>query len=214
MTRWNLVISDDTNRRVRSYLARTGGKKGDLSRFVDRAVRQAIFWETVESIWERNRHLSAKRCRALPTKRWPRPVRIVLDTNILVSALISGDGSPGQVLAAVKSPGTTLITSRFQIDELQDVLARDRLQPYIRREEADDLLYHLEAVAVVVGELPEVSLSADPDDNPILATAIAGDADLIVSGDRGDMLAIGSAQGIPIVTAREAADRLRAGKED
>ena len=47
MTRWNLVISDDTNRRVRSYLARTGGKKGDLSRFVDRAVRQAIFWETV-----------------------------------------------------------------------------------------------------------------------------------------------------------------------
>ena len=32
MTRWNLVISDDTNRRVRSYLARTGGKKGDLSR--------------------------------------------------------------------------------------------------------------------------------------------------------------------------------------
>ena len=58
MTRWNLVISDDTNHRVRSYLARTGGKKEDLSRFVDRAVRQAIFWETVESIWERNRHLS------------------------------------------------------------------------------------------------------------------------------------------------------------
>ena len=58
MARWNLVIADDTDRHVRSYLARTGGKKGDLSRFVDRAVRQAIFWETVESIWERNRHLS------------------------------------------------------------------------------------------------------------------------------------------------------------
>ncbi len=128
-------------------------------------------------------------------------MRIVLDTNILVSALISGEGTPGQVLAAVKSLGITLITSRFQIDELRDVLARDRLQPYIRREEADDLLYHLEAVAVVV-------------DNPILATAIAGDADLIVSGDRDHMLAVGSADGIPIVTAREAADRLRAGKED
>ena len=60
MTRWNLVIADETDRHVRSYLARTGGKKGDLSRFVDRAVRQAIFWETVESIWERNRHLSSK----------------------------------------------------------------------------------------------------------------------------------------------------------
>ena len=141
-------------------------------------------------------------------------MRIVLDTNILVSALISGEGPPGQVLAAVKSPGITLITSRFQIDELRDVLARDRLQPYIRRDEAGDLVYHLEAVAVVVGELPEVSLSADPDDNPILATAIDGDgdADLIVSGDRGDMLAVGSAHGIPIVTAREAAGRLRACK--
>ena len=141
-------------------------------------------------------------------------MRIVLDTNILVSALISGEGPPGQVLAAVKSPGITLITSRFQIDELRDVLARDRLQPYIRREEADDLVYHLEAVAVVVGELPEVSLSADPDDDPILATAIAGDADLIVSGDRGDMLALESAQGIPIVTARDAAKRLRARTEE
>ena len=118
------------------------------------------------------------------------------------------------MLAAVKSLGITLLTSQFQIDELQDVLARDRLQPYIQREEADDLLYHLEAVAVVVAELPEVNLSADPDDNPILATAVAGDADLIVSGDRDHMLAVGSAHSIPIVTAREALDRLRAGKED
>ena len=62
MTRWNLVISDDTNRRVRSYLARTGGKKGDLSRFVDRAVRQAI---SVESVWERNQHLSGDAVRSI-----------------------------------------------------------------------------------------------------------------------------------------------------
>ena len=65
MTRWNLVIADDTDRQVRSYLARTGGKKGDLSRFVDRAVRQAVFWETVEFIWERNRHLSSENAQRL-----------------------------------------------------------------------------------------------------------------------------------------------------
>lgn len=65
MTRWNIVISEETDRQVRSYLARTGGKKGDLSRFVDRAVRQAIFWETVETIWERNKHLSADEAQAL-----------------------------------------------------------------------------------------------------------------------------------------------------
>lgn len=52
------AVQDETDRHVRSYLARTGGRKGDLSRFVDRAVRQAIFWEALESIWERNRNLS------------------------------------------------------------------------------------------------------------------------------------------------------------
>jgi len=62
--RWNLVVSDETNRSLRSYLARTGGRKGDLSRFVDRAVRQAIFWETLESVWERNKHLSAEAAQA------------------------------------------------------------------------------------------------------------------------------------------------------
>lgn len=59
MTRWNLVITDDTDRSVRSYLARTGRTKGDLSKFVERAVRQAIFWGTVEAVWERNKHLPA-----------------------------------------------------------------------------------------------------------------------------------------------------------
>ena len=65
MARWNVVISEDTDRTVRNYLARTGGRKGDLSRFVDRAVRQAIFWETVETIQERNRCLSAEEAQAL-----------------------------------------------------------------------------------------------------------------------------------------------------
>jgi len=63
--RWSLVVSDATDRSLRSYLARTGGRKGDLSRFVDRAVRQAIFWETLESVWERNRNLSVAEAQAL-----------------------------------------------------------------------------------------------------------------------------------------------------
>lgn len=53
-----------------------------------------------------------------------------------------------------------------------------------------------------------MSVSPDPDDNVILATAIAGQADLIVSGDKKHMLALGQVDGIPIVPAAEAADRL------
>ena len=136
-------------------------------------------------------------------------MRIVLDANILVSALISGEGSPGQLLAAVGREGITLVTSEFQTEELRGVLAREHLKPYIRVEEADDLLYHLRAVGIVMTELPEVDVSPDPKDNPILATAVAGSADLAVSGDKGDMLALGYVEGIPIVTAREAIGRLR-----
>ena len=55
MTRWNLSISESTDRSVRMWLARRGMKKGDLSAFVDRAVRRAVFDETVRDIKERNR---------------------------------------------------------------------------------------------------------------------------------------------------------------
>jgi hypothetical protein len=65
MVRWNLVISAETDRSVRNYLARTGGKKGDLSRFVDRAVRSEILRETLHQVWERNEDLSAEEAQAL-----------------------------------------------------------------------------------------------------------------------------------------------------
>ncbi len=54
MTRWNLVIPEKTDRAVRTYLARTGGKKGDLSRFVDEAVRRRVLDLTVRRIKDRN----------------------------------------------------------------------------------------------------------------------------------------------------------------
>ncbi len=54
MTRWNLSISEQADRAVRTFLARTGGKKGDLSRFVDEAVRRRVLDLTVRQIKDRN----------------------------------------------------------------------------------------------------------------------------------------------------------------
>ena len=135
-------------------------------------------------------------------------MRIVLDTNILVSALLAPNGPPGRLLAAVKRGDLTLVTSDVQIDELRNVLGRDRLNACIRPREAAALLDNLSAVGVVATDLPDVDASPDPDDNLILAAAMVGRADLIVSGDKGHMLALGQVEGIPIVTAREALDRL------
>lgn len=54
-TRWTLVISEETDRALRTFLAQTGGKKGDLSNFVEEAVRVRLFDLTVDRIKERNR---------------------------------------------------------------------------------------------------------------------------------------------------------------
>ena len=60
MTRWNLSISEETDRAVRMFLARNGGKKGDLSRFVDEAVRRRVFDLTVSQVKERNAELDQR----------------------------------------------------------------------------------------------------------------------------------------------------------
>ena len=53
--RWSVVVREDTDRALRSYLAATGGRKGDLSRFVDEAVLARLFELAVDGVKERNR---------------------------------------------------------------------------------------------------------------------------------------------------------------
>lgn len=60
MTRWNLSIRDEVDRRVRAYLGRTGFKKGDLSSFVEDAVRAEVLRRTVLEVHERNADLTAE----------------------------------------------------------------------------------------------------------------------------------------------------------
>ena len=135
-------------------------------------------------------------------------MRLLLDTNILVSGLLSSKGPPGKLVRAWLDLRFELVTSEEQIDELRRVLAYERLQPYIHPEQARDFVENLEVLAIVATDLPTLEVSPDPDDDVILATAVAGDADAVVSGDKGDVLALGEVEGIPIVTAREAVERL------
>jgi putative PIN family toxin of toxin-antitoxin system len=101
------------------------------------------------------------------------------------------------------------VTSRAQIDELSAVLARPRIQKYVAPDDATSIVENIDTRAEIVETLPEVHLSPDPKDNPILATAIAGQSDLIVSGDKNHLLALEQVEGIVIVTAREALARIR-----
>ena len=131
-------------------------------------------------------------------------VRVVLDTNILIGALITKGTPPDRLYQAWLRGEIEIVTSTAQVVEIADVLARPRLQKFLDADEVAAIVENIGTRALILNELPSVDLSPDPKDNPILATAIAGKADLIVSGDKKHMLALGEVEGILIVTAREA----------
>lgn len=137
-------------------------------------------------------------------------MRILLDTNIILSGLLSPEGPPAQLLQAWLDGAFDLVTAQAQLDELQRVFTYPRIRPRVSSEQARDFLGNLAATALLAPPGAPVALSPDPDDNLLLAAAIAGRVDAIVSGDKSHMLALARAEGIPIVTAREALDLIRA----
>ncbi len=97
-----------------------------------------------------------------------------------------------------------------QLSELRRVAGYTRIKERIDPAEAADLLDLVLSKALLVEIVEVPTVSADPDDNLILAAAIAGNANLIVSGDKGHMVVLGHVENIPIVTPREAFARLSA----
>lgn len=129
-------------------------------------------------------------------------MRIVLDTGILISALITKDTPPDMLYQGWRKGKFDLVSSAAQLEEIERVLSYKKLERFIKREEAVILLDGLYRKSIIADDLPDVSLSPDPDDNKIIATALAGNADYLVSGDKGDLLSLKTAENIPIVTAR------------
>lgn len=132
--------------------------------------------------------------------------RLVLDTNILISSLIRKNTAPYQLYVAWREGKFDLITSHPQIDELKRVLAYEKLQRFFTREEAQEMLLGVMTFSVCVASIPEVSYSPDPDDNKIIATAIAGQASYIVTGDKRDLLDLKSVEGVKMLTAQQASN--------
>jgi putative PIN family toxin of toxin-antitoxin system len=135
-------------------------------------------------------------------------VRILLDTNVIIAGFLSRKGPPGQLLHGWLDGRFDLVTSQAQLSELHRALGYQKLRDRINLAQVQDFVDNIDVTAIVVLPVTTVLLSPDPDDNLILAAAIAGQTDLIVSGDKPHMLALGHVEGIPIVTPREALNRL------
>lgn len=134
--------------------------------------------------------------------------RIVLDTGIFVSALITKDTPPDMLFTAWQEGRFILVTSAPQLEELERVLLYPKLQKFIKPAEARFLVDTIRAVAEIVETIPDVDYSPDPDDNKIIATAIAGKASILVSGDKADILSLKSVENIELISAREAVQQL------
>jgi hypothetical protein len=131
-------------------------------------------------------------------------VRVILDTNILISALMVQGSTPDTIVQAWRNRSYVLLTCDEQIEELRDCFARPWLVPArIRRHEAGRLINALRRFAMFVGPLPPVARSPDPDDNFLLALAEVGNADYLVTGDKAGLLLLRTHRGTRIVTARD-----------
>ena len=130
-------------------------------------------------------------------------MRVVLDTSILIAALITADTPPDQVYQAWRKKRFTLITSAWQLDEFRRASRYEKVRKFLKPTEAGNLVNGLKRHATVLKQLPDVDLSRDPQDNPVLAMAIAGKADYIVTGDRRGLLALKRVGATRIVTAAE-----------
>jgi len=134
-------------------------------------------------------------------------IRVVADTNVLISALMFG-GLPGRFLDLALLRYFTLLTSNVLLNELDEKL-RGKFD--LSSSDADFVRRRLEDSALIIE--PHISISVvidDPDDNRVLECAIAGYAGYVVSGDR-HLLKLGSHDGIAILSVRQFMDAAVAG---
>jgi putative PIN family toxin of toxin-antitoxin system len=129
-------------------------------------------------------------------------LRVVLDTNVLLSGIAYPASVPGKILAAWRHGSVDVLLSAYILEELRRVLPRLTQRHGLTLVESDDLVDALSIQAEIIEPLPrrEPDLR-DADDQPVLATLLAAlnasSADYLVTGDK-DLLAL--AERYPIVT--------------
>lgn len=131
-------------------------------------------------------------------------MRLALDTNTAVSGLL-WDGVPSQLIRAALEGQVELVTSQALLLELGDVLARAKLAKRVAASgfSVEELIARYAVLARSVEPAAITPVSPDPDDDQVLACALAAQVDLIVSGDAG-LLNLKRYHGIAIVSAAQA----------
>jgi putative PIN family toxin of toxin-antitoxin system len=136
--------------------------------------------------------------------------RLVVDTNVFVSGLISGSGSPARILHAIRNKKIMHLVSDPIVKEYLRVLEYPRIRKFNKITEAFivDIAAYLVHGTERIEVFSDLRLSPDPDDDIFLNTAVDGRASLLVTGDKINLLSLKEVRGIAIVTAADAVLRL------
>ena len=127
-------------------------------------------------------------------------MRVALDTNILVSALLVRAGNPAAIYRTWHEGHFTLMTCSEQLDELRATLHKPAIAARIKPYNAGRLV-QLKELAENIASLPRVARSPDPTDNFLLALSEAGKADYLVTGDKSGLLALARHKATRIISA-------------
>lgn len=139
-------------------------------------------------------------------------LRVVIDTNVLVSSVISKKGAPAFLIQAWSEGLFNLVISEAIITEIERVLSEHSLKQVfnISNDQITRLVELLRRNSILVPGSAAVAgaVPADPTDEMFIAAALDGNADVIVSDDK-DLLEIESFQGVAILTPRQFLDRIQ-----
>ena len=126
-------------------------------------------------------------------------MRLVIDTNVLVSMLIRPGAKYLPLIDRIDCGAVTVLYSSETLPELIDVLGRDKFAKYTNREDIAAFVRWVAEAGELVTITREVRASPDPKDDKFLSLALSGKAEMIVSGDKDHMIALKAIEGIPIV---------------
>lgn len=128
-------------------------------------------------------------------------LRVVVDTNVLISAALSLEGSSRKALDWI-AENAVLLSSGTTLEEFVSRMRRPKFEPYVNPEDREAYIEWIVRHSEPVEVTKEIQACRDPDDDKFLELAVSGGADVIVSGD-GDLQALDPFRGVPILSPDE-----------
>lgn len=131
-------------------------------------------------------------------------LRVTPDVNILVSGTLFRGGASGEILAAWQEERLALVTCETIVAQYEDVLRSPRIQrkyKFVNNHTVAASAAALRTYSILAEPVNVPRVCRDPDDDVVLACAVTGQADYVISGDQ-DLLVLNTHEGIPILTPR------------